>query len=121
MKNLIITISLVLLMTYLSSYSLKINKDLRVMKELKFMAEEGAGTAALFVDEEAYGEGEVSFQKEVADKKTKDIIEKNMSKEYKGEYKTTISYKEGENPMVEVEIMCNKLKGKAIYELVERK
>lgn len=117
MKNLIITIGIVMLVLSGLSLQFKCNEMLYRKTQMKMAADEGAATAALMIDKEAYKRGELKLDTEGGKKKADDVIENNM-----GRIQVTTSYTYGytddNNPWVTVILEFNGMKASSQYEYI---
>lgn len=121
MKNLIITAGALLLMLTIMSYQFQLNSLLREKENLKFAVDEVASSAGLCFDEERFGDGSLSFDREKAKRKAEEIIRLNLMQ---NEDETPVSCKieffdeEGESPKVVVTLQKERIKAVSVYEHV---
>ncbi|NLD10906.1 hypothetical protein [Aminicella lysinilytica] len=115
MKNLIITIGIVVFIVTITGMQFTCNQMLHTKQEMKFAADEAAATAALCLDEEAFGDGNLYFNKEKAGAQAKAMAGLNMPK---GKCKVDIEFFAGERPAVKVIIKRGRLTAVSKYEYV---
>ncbi len=78
MKNFIITIGALLYMITIIYFQIDLNEAVRYKQILKYAADEGAATASLFIEEQAYGNGKFVYNDTEAVKKAREIIKYNL-------------------------------------------
>ncbi|HKM28121.1 MAG TPA: hypothetical protein VJY37_00400 [Anaerovoracaceae bacterium] len=79
MKNLIITIGSLILMTTIIYFQIDCNEMIRYKQQLKFAADEAAATASVCIDMDSFGEGLHVYDDATAVVKAKEIIELNLA------------------------------------------
>lgn len=118
MKNIIVTMAIVVLMTTIAGYQGLLNRSLRLEKQLKFAADEGGATASLFIDNKAYGEGILRFDKEAATKKISRIVQENLKNfGIDGEKEIEFLDENQERPYVRVTVKSQGYEAQSLYEL----
>lgn len=115
MKNLIITVGIIVFIVSITGMQFQCNSMLHTRQEMKFAADEAAATAALCLDRNTYGEGILSFDKDKAKASAETMAALNMQK---GNYTIALDYLEGKKPGVKVIIEKGKLRAASEYEYV---
>ena len=115
MKNLIITIGIVIFIVTISGMQLYCNGMLHSRQDLKFAADEAAATAALCLNRSDYANGSITFDKAEAERCAEEIAGLNLKKD---KFKLEISYLSGNRPAVVVTIRQGVLKAHSRYEYV---
>lgn len=114
MKTFIIFLSLLIINITFVSYQSDLGNYMRLQKNLKALSEDCAAGAALYFDEESYGEGSYVFNYNECEKFVYYILnESNLSSQYKSkailhfiEYEDdALGYKKEEIPSVTVKLV----------------
>ncbi|MBK5253206.1 MAG: hypothetical protein JJE03_01840 [Peptostreptococcaceae bacterium] len=91
MKNLIITIGIIIFAAILLAYQSDFNNMAREKELLKSIADEAVASSALCIDEFKYGEGYLVFDDEKVIAKIEEMLKLNLDKEIDFEYTVLIS------------------------------
>lgn len=122
MKNLIITVAVILLMLSMMTGWFRLFDVMRTKGTLQAAAENGAAAAALCIDEEAFGDGILRFDEEAARKRAEEIIFANVPKVGEvGQWEITFAEDKSKVPSVTVRVWYKELKVTAAYEYLPLK
>ena len=115
MKNMIITIGMIIFIMTMTGMQYRCNSVLHRKQDMKFAADEAAATAALCIDREAFGQGIIKIRRAEAERAARDMAWLNLGKE---SGKLGIRFTEGVRPTVTVIITEGKLRAESEYEYV---
>ena len=115
MKNLIITMGIVVYLVAAMGFQNQWNLMYHRSLELKYAADEAAATACLCIDRQAYGQGYIDFDRGEAERKARAIVCDNL----KGsDFRMELTFHTGARPGVSVRLRKGELGARSTYEYV---
>ncbi|NLY81966.1 MAG: hypothetical protein GX078_04205 [Clostridiales bacterium] len=91
MKNLIITLGIIIFAALLITYQSDFNNMAREKELLKSISDEAVASASIYIDESAYGEGYLVFDDERVIGKIEEMLNLNLDEETAFKYAILIS------------------------------
>ena len=115
MKNLIITIGMIIFIMTMMGMQSSCNHMLHTRQEMKFAADEAAATAALCIDRRAFGEGLIRLDRVEAERSARIMAHMNLREQ---NYDFRIEFPREQDAAVRVVITEGRLSVTSEYEYV---
>lgn len=115
MKNMIITVGMIIFIMTMTGMQYRCNAVLHKKQDMKFAADEAAATAALCIDREAFGQGVIKIRRDEAERVAADMAALDLKEQ---DAEIAVEFSDGERPMVKVTITDGRLRVTSEYEYV---